>query len=82
MICDTLGTAYCADGTGISASFTEQYLGAEAAKKLSAAMAGENFDSSSFVMSNRIQCRTKEKACFKSKNGTVIDPVFTQILFP
>jgi hypothetical protein len=82
VICDTLGMAYCADGTGISASFTEQYLGAEAAKKLSAAMAGGDFDASSFVMSNRIQCRTKEKACFKSKNGTVIDSVFTQILFP
>lgn len=82
VICDTLGMAYCADGTGISASFTEQYLGPDAAKKLSATMSGGDFDSSSFVMSNRIQCRTKEKACFKTKNGTVIDPVFTQLLFP
>jgi hypothetical protein len=82
VICDTLGMAYCADGTGISASFTEQYLGPEAAKKLSAEMNSGNFDASSFVMSNRIQCRTKEKACFKSKNGTVIDRVFTQIFFP
>lgn len=82
VICDTLGMAYCADGTGISARFTEQYLGSDAAKKLSAAMSGGDFDSSSFVMSNRIQCRTKDKACFKTKNGTVIDPVFTQILYP
>jgi hypothetical protein len=82
VICDTLDMAYCADGTGISASFTEQYLGPEAAKKLSAEMNSGNFDASSFVMSNRIQCRTKEKACFKSKNGTVIDRVFTQIFFP
>jgi hypothetical protein len=82
VICDTLGLAYCVDGTGISASFTEQYLGPEAAKKLSGEMNSGSFDPSSFVMSNRIQCRTKEKACFKSKNGTVIDPVFTQLLFP
>jgi hypothetical protein len=39
-------------------------------------------ESSSFVMSNRVQCRTKEKACFKSKDGTVIDPVCKQIFFP
>lgn len=82
VICDTLGLAYCADGTGISASFTEQYLGPEAATKLSGEMNNGNFDASSFVMSNRVQCRTKEKACFKSKSGTVIDPVFTQLLFP
>ncbi len=80
VICDTLGIKYCADGTGISASYTEQYLGPDAAKKLSQDMAGA--DMSSFVLSNRVECRTKESACFKSKGSSAIDPVFTKVLFP
>jgi hypothetical protein len=80
VICDTYGVKYCADGTGISASFTEQYLGPEAAKKLAEDMAGA--DMSSFVLSNKIQCRVKENACFKGKGSSTIDPVFTKILFP
>jgi hypothetical protein len=77
---NTLGIKYCADGTGISASFTEQYLGPEAEKQLSQDMAGA--DMSTFVLSNRIECRTKENACFKSKGSSAIDSVFTRVLFP
>jgi hypothetical protein len=80
VICDTYGIKYCADGTGISASFTEQYLGHDASKKLAEDMAGA--DTSAFVLSNKIECRVKENACFKSKGGSTIDPVFTKILFP
>lgn len=80
VVCDTIGIKYCADGTGISASFTEQYLGPDAAKKLAEEMAGA--DMSTFVLSNKIECRVKENACFKSKNSKDIDPVFTKILFP
>lgn len=80
MICDTYGRKYCADGTGISASFTEQYLGPDAAKKLAEDMAGA--DTNTFVLSNKIECRVKENACFKGKGGSSIDPVFTKILFP
>lgn len=80
VICDTYGLKYCADGTGISASFTEQYLGPDAAKKLAEDMAGA--DMSTFVLSNKIECRVKENACFKTKGGSVIDPVFTRVLFP
>jgi hypothetical protein len=80
VICDTYGIKYCADGTGISASFTEQYLGADAAKKLAEDMAGAGM--SSFVLSNKVECRVKENACFKSKGSATIDPVFTKVLFP
>lgn len=80
VICDTFGIAYCADGTGVSASSTETYLGADAAKRLAETMAGA--DTTSFVLSNRIQCRIQEKACFKGKGSSVIDPVFTKVLFP
>lgn len=80
VICDTIGIKYCADGTGISATFTERYLGPEAASKLTQDMAGA--DMSTFVLSNKIECRVKENACFKSKGSSNIDPVFTKILFP
>lgn len=50
VICDTYGVRYCADGTGISASFTEQYLGRDATKKLAEDMAGA--DMSTFALSN------------------------------
>ena len=80
VICDTYGVKYCADGTGISASFTDEYLGPDAARKLGEYMAGA--DTSSFVLSNKIECRVKEKACFKGKGSMTIDPVFTRILFP
>lgn len=79
VICDTIGLKYCADSTGISASFTEQYLGPAAAKQLSQDMAGA--DMSTFVLSNKVECRVKENACFKSKGSSTIDPVFTRILF-
>jgi hypothetical protein len=39
-------------------------------------------DMSSFVLSNRVECRVKENACFRSKGSTAIDPVFTKVLFP
>jgi hypothetical protein len=80
VICDTYGIKYCADGTGISASLTEQYLGPDAAKKLAEDMAGA--DMSTFVLSNKVECRVKENACFKTKGGSTIDPVFTKVLFP
>jgi Fels-1 Prophage Protein-like len=80
VICDTLGVKYCADGAGISASFTQEYLGVDAAKRLAQEMAGA--DMSSFVLSNRVECRVKENACFRSKGSTAIDPVFTKVLFP
>jgi hypothetical protein len=80
VICDTYGIKYCADGTGISASFTEQYLGPDIAKKLAEDMASA--DMSIFVLSNKVECRVKENACFKTKGSSTIDPVFTKILFP
>jgi hypothetical protein len=38
-------------------------------------------DMSSFALSNKIECRVRENACFKSKSSNNIDPVFTRILF-
>lgn len=80
VICDTFGIKYCADGTGISASYTQQYIGPDAARKLAQYMKGA--DTTSFVLSNKVECRVREGACFKGKGQRSIDPVFTKVLFP
>jgi Fels-1 Prophage Protein-like len=82
VICDTYGTAYCADGTGISMSYTEQYLGAAAVQKFTRMTSGGSFDSANFVLSNGVQCRVAEKACFKGKNSRTVDRAITRVLFP
>ena len=78
VICDTYGTAYCADGTGISMSWTEKYLGPKAVSAFTKITAGGDFDGTTFVLSNGVQCRTADKACFTQKNGNTISKAITQ----
>ncbi|MCX7349710.1 MAG: YcgJ family protein [Alphaproteobacteria bacterium] len=56
VICDREGN-FCADGTGISASWTEQYLGAEAAHNIA------NADQSEWVYHNGVECILAAQAC-------------------
>lgn len=56
VICDGMGK-WCADGTGLSASWTEQYFGGAAAGKL----AGATQDT--FGFSNRVTCETASQTC-------------------
>jgi hypothetical protein len=56
VICDREGN-FCADGTGISASWTERYMGAEAARKL-----GE-VDTSEFILHNGVSCVIADQTC-------------------
>jgi hypothetical protein len=56
VVCDREGN-FCADGTGISASWTDQYLGSEAARNL-----GE-VDTSEFVLHNGVMCTVETQSC-------------------
>lgn len=56
VICDGIGK-WCADGTGLSASWTEQYFGGAAAGMLEGATQG------SFGFSNRVKCETTSQTC-------------------
>ena len=78
VICDTYGTAYCADGTGISMSWTEKFLGPKAVTAFNKMTEGGDFDGSEFVLSNGVQCKTKINACFTHKNGTEMHEAITQ----
>jgi hypothetical protein len=84
VICDTYGTAYtdgtayCADGTGISMSRTEFFLGPDAVTAFVKMTEDGDFDETDFVMSNGVHCKTKINACFTQKNGTEIHEAITQ----
>lgn len=81
VLCDR-ASGFCADGTGISASWTEKYLGAEAAKKLAGKMGdGKNFDGTVFTMSNGVHCELAARACTKSKLVDEVEPTATKALF-
>ena len=56
VMCDREGN-FCADGTGISASWTDQYMGSEAAHKL-----GE-VDTTEFVLHNGVMCTVETQSC-------------------
>lgn len=56
IICDERGN-WCADGTGLSASLTEQYLGADAAGQLA------NATQDVFGFSNHVKCDINSKTC-------------------
>lgn len=62
VICDREGN-FCADGTGISATWTEQYMGAEAARNIA------NADQSEWVYHNGVECILADQAC--RHNGQV-----------
>ena len=81
VLCDRK-SGFCADGTGISASWTEKYLGADAAKKLSSMMVdGNDFDGTVFTMSNGVHCELAARACTRSKLNDEIEPTATKALF-
>lgn len=56
VICDSMGK-WCADGTGLSASWTSQYFGADMASKL------DGVDQSSFGYSNKVKCSIATQSC-------------------
>ena len=56
VICDSMGK-WCADGTGLSASWTSQYFGADMASKL------DGVDQSTFGYSNKVKCSISTQSC-------------------
>jgi hypothetical protein len=81
VLCDK-PSGFCADGTGISASWTDKYLGAAAAKRLADMIGdGKNFDGTVFTMSNRVHCDIKAQVCTKDKLSDEVEPKATKVLF-
>lgn len=80
VVCDRKA-GFCADGTGISMSWTEKYLGNEAAAKFAKRM-DANYDITWFVFSNGVECKTAQRACYKQKGSDKKAHGITKALFP
>jgi len=79
VLCDRK-SGFCADSTGISMAYTEQFLGKKAAAKLLKVM-GTDSDMTTFTMSNGVNCALKEKKCTTSKLNDTPDAVTNRVLF-
>jgi hypothetical protein len=80
VICDSKG-GYCADGTGISMSWTGKFLGNDAVTKFSKMIEGGKFDATVFTMSNGVHCDTGKQKCFKTKNSNEVAEHITKRLY-
>jgi hypothetical protein len=83
VICDKKA-GFCADSEGISMGYTKEYLGQAAQDKMMKLINDvgvSNFDSTWFVLSNGVACKTKEKVCTVSKIDNRVDTAHTKALF-
>jgi len=79
VLCDRK-SGFCADSTGISMAYTEQFLGKKVAAKLLKTI-GTDSDMTTFTMSNGVHCELKENKCTTSKLNDTPDPVATGTFF-
>ena len=81
IICDKKA-GFCADSEGISLAFTGEYLGKDAQQKFSKIISSvQDFDTSSFVLSNGVECDAKVKRCYTNKYDKVVDKAHTTAMF-
>lgn len=84
VICDKKG-GFCADSEGIAVALTKMYLGDKAEKRLMDMIrpepGGQDFDSTTFVLTNKVACDCKAKKCTVSKYETKTDAAHTKALF-
>jgi len=84
VICDKRG-GFCADEQGIAVALTKMYLGEKAEKRLMDMIRPEpgvqDFDMTTFVLTNKVACDCKAKTCKVSKYEDKIDAAHTKALF-
>lgn len=84
VICDRKG-GFCADYVGISVALTKMYLGESAERKLMDTIRPEpgvqDFDTSTFVLTNKVACDCKARICTVSKYESKVDTAHTNALF-
>lgn len=80
VICDRVAQ-FCADSTGVSATFTEEYLGPQAAKAVAKKLKANGYDSSKFTFSTGAHCNINKRRCTVAKGKDKIDPVTDGVLF-
>ncbi len=84
VICDKKG-GFCADSEGIAVALTRMYLGEKAERRLMDMIRPQpgvqDFDTTTFVLTNRVACDCKAKKCKVSKIDDKIDAAHTKVLF-
>lgn len=84
VICDKKG-GFCADSQGIAVALTKMYLGVTAETKLMNRIRPEpgvqDYDTTTFVLTNKVACDCKAKICKVSKYEDKVDAAHTQALF-
>lgn len=84
VICDKKG-GFCADEQGIAVALTKMYLGDKAEIKLMDTIRPEpgvqDFDKTTFVLTNKVACDCKAKVCKISKYENTVDAAHTKALF-
>ncbi len=71
----------CADSQGVSAAFTQEYLGDAAQKKLMALIKKGGYNQTYFILSNGVACNTADKKCYAGEFDNRVDAVHTRALF-
>ena len=80
ILCDKKA-GFCADRSGISIGFTQEYLGEAAANKFANLIEKHNMDTSSYTLSNGIYCDSHTKKCYNNKWKDKVDSHYTNKLF-
>ncbi len=84
VICDRKA-GFCADSEGIAVALTKLYLGEKAERRLmdiTRPVSGvQDFDASTFVLTNEVACDCKLKKCKVNKYEERIDTAHTRALF-
>ena len=84
VICDKKG-GFCADSEGIAVALTKMYLGDKAEKRLMDMIRPQpgvqDFDTTTFVLTNKVACDCKARKCKVSKLDDKIDAAHTKALF-
>lgn len=84
VICDKKA-GFCADTEGLSVALTKMYLGDKAEKSLMNRIRPEpgvqDFDTKTFVLTNKIACDCTAKVCKASKIDDKVDGAHTKALF-
>jgi hypothetical protein len=81
IICDKK-SGFCADAEGISLGYTGEYLGKAAEQKFDKMISSvQDFDTTSFVLSNGVLCDAKQKHCYTNKYDNIVDEPHTKAMF-
>lgn len=80
ILCDKR-VGICADSSGISMAFTQQFLGDRAQQKQMALMKQGGYNQTYFILSDGVACNTADKKCYVGEFDSMVAGAHTRALF-